>query len=223
MFLLLFISKSKSTVYELFSSKEILDNIPHKTLHFTVNGQGMDMFIGKQDDDGALLIMARNNKYLPFYRDKNGGIAVHFYGSLDRQKIPSPGTLMSMIEPLIGFVNNSSHSTKYVSLRLDKGFDANRFIDQSIHDSEDLPVYPTSLKVNTIQTAKFSIGHYKVQATKGAVALYYDSRLKSEGYKKMQEKDGLTLYQAGTRLFLLNVEEKESGYVSIITYTIKNK
>lgn len=220
-FLLFFISKSKSTVYDLFSSEGILDNIPHKALHFKVNGQDMDMLVGKQEDDGALLSMARNNKSLPFYRDKNGGLSVHVHGGIDKERLSSPGALMSTIEPIMGFVNG--HSTKYVSLKLDKGFDTNRFIDQSIHDSEDLPAYPSSVKINTIQAAKFSIGHYKAEATPDAVGRYYDSRLKSEGYKKVREEHGLTLYQAGTRLFLLNVEEKEAGYVSIITYTIKNK
>ncbi len=220
MLLLFFISKSKSTVYDLFSSEGILDNIPHKTLHFKVNGQSMDMLIGNQEDDGALLSMARNNKSLPFYRDKNGGLAVHFNGSIDRQKATSPVTLMSMIEPLMSFANNS-HSVKYVGLKLDKGFDINKFLDESVYDSEDLPVYPAAVKINTIQTTKFSIGHYKAEATPDAVRLYYDSRLQSENYKKVHGEHGLTLYQSGARLFLLDVEEKEAGYVSIITYAVK--
>ena len=217
---LFFVSKSKSTFYNLFSSEGIFDNMPHDTLHFKVNSQDMDMLVRNQDDNGALLSKVRNNKSLPFYRDKNGGLSVHVHGGIDKERLSSPGALMSMLEPLMGFVNG--HSAKYVSLRLDKGFDANGFLDTAIHDSEDLPAYPSAEKINTLQTKQFSIGHYKAQATTSAVLVYYDSRLKSQGYKKLREANGMALYQSTIRLMIVNVEE-EPNYVSIITYTVKNK
>lgn len=220
---LFFVAKGKSTVYELFSSEGILNSIPHQTTHYKVNGQNMDMIIGTQEDDGALLTMVRNDKSLPFYRDKNGGLAVHVNNDINRRDTTTPGALMSKIEPLMGFANDNNHSIKYVALKLDKGFDLNQFIDRNIHDSQDLPVYPSAVKINTIQAAKFSIGHYTAEATPDAVELYFDSRLQAEGYKKIRQEQGLTLYKTGTRLFLLNVEKKEAGHVSIITYAIKNK
>ena len=217
---LFFVSKSKSTLYDLFSSEGTFDNMPHDTLHFKVNGQDMDLLVRNQDDNGVLLSKVRNNKSLPFYRDKNGGLSVHVHGGIDKERLSSPGALMSMIEPFMGFVNG--HSTKYVSLRLDKEFDANRFLDTAVRDSEDLPVYPSAEKINILQTKQFCLGHYKAQATAGAVLVYYDSRLKSQGYKKLREANGMALYQSAIRLMIVNVEE-EADYVSIITYTVKNK
>ncbi len=217
---LFFVSKSKSTLYDLFSSEGVFANIPHKTLHFKVNGQDMDMLVRNQDDDGALLSKVRNNKSLPFYRDKNGGLSVLMHGGIDKGRLSSPGALMSTIEPIMGFVNG--HSTKYVSLKLDKGFDVNSFLDTGIHDSEDLPAYPSAEKINTMQTKQFSIGHYKAQATANAVLVYYDSRLKAQGYNKLREANGMAVYQSARRLLIVNVEE-ESNDVSIITYAVNNK
>ena len=217
---LFFVSKSKSTLYDLFSSEGTFDNMPHDTLHFKVNGQDMDLLVRNQNDYGALLSKVRNNKSLPFYRDKNGGLSVHVHGGIDKDRLSSPGALMSMIEPFMGFVNG--HSTKYVSLRLDKGFDASGFLDTAVRDSEDLPVYPSAEKINILQTKQFCLGHYKAQATASAVLVYYDSRLKSQGYKKLREANGMALYQSAMRLMIVNVEE-QADYVSIITYTVKNK
>lgn len=217
---LFFVAKGKSTIYDLFYSEGAFNGIPHETLHFKVNGQDMDMLIGKQDDDGALLSKVHTNKSLPFYRDRNGGLSVHVHGGVDKEMLSSPGALMSMIEPLIGFANG--HSTKYASLRLGSGFDANRFLDTDVHDSEDMPAYPSAEKITTVQAKRFSIGHYRAQATASAVFVYYDSRLKSQGYKKLREAHGMALYQSGRRLMIVNVEE-ESNYVSIITYTFKNR
>ena len=217
---LFLVSKSKSTFYDLFSPEGTFDNMPHNTLHFKVNGQDMDLLVRNQDDDGALLSKVRNNKSLPFYRDKNGGLSVHVRGGIDKESLSSPGALMSILEPFMGFVNK--HSTKYVSLRLDNKFDASEFLDTAVRDSEDLPAYPSAEKINTLQTKQFCLGHYKAQATASAVLVYYDSRLKSQGYKKLREANGMALYQSTMRLMIVNVEE-EPNYVSIITYTVKNK
>ncbi len=221
--LLFFVSIGRGTVYDLFSYRDILGSVAQEALHFKVNDQDMDMFIGKQDDGGALLTMARNDRSLPFYRDKNGGLAVHLHGQIGKASVSAPGTLMSMIEPLLGFNNGSNRTTKYVAVRLQKGFDINKFMDETVHDSKDLPVYPSAIKINTMQTMKFSLGHYKAEATMDAVKLYYNARLQSEGYKKVHEEKGLTAYQTRTQLCIVDVEEKEPGHVSIITYTVTNK
>ncbi len=220
LFFLFFTSKSKGTIYDFFSSEDTFYSIPRETLHFKVNGQDMDMHIRKQEDEGALLLKVRNNKSLPFYRDKNGGLAVYVHRGIDKKSSTLPGALMTTIEPFMGFVNKGS--TKYVSLRLGKGFDTNSFLNTDTHDSEDLPAYPSAEKINTIQTKQFSIGHYKAQATANAVLVYYDSRLKYRGYKKLREAHGMALYQSVRQLLIVNVEE-ESNYVSIITYVVKNK
>lgn len=219
---LLYVPKGETTVYDLFSQQSLFGTMPHKTLHFRVNGQDMDMIIGKQKDDGALLSSVRNNRYLPFYRDKNGGLAVHYRGRGEEENTVLPGALMSRIEPIMGFVNKEGHSTKYAGLRLDKRFDIKSFMEENAHDSEDLPVYPSAVKINTIQAEKFSIGHYRAQATANAVMVYYDSRLQSQGYKKLRTGQGIALYRSGNILLLVNAEEKED-YVSILTYAVKQK
>lgn len=217
---LLFGSNSKSTVYDLFSAGDVLNSMPHETLKVKVNGQDMTLVIGKQRDQGALLSNVRTYRFLPFYRDKNGGLSVHVNSGIDRNALMAPGSLMALIEPVLGFSNGSS--TTYASLRVQRGFDVQRFLDTSIHDSEDLPVYPSAEKINTIETKRFSIGHYKTQATVQAVLVYYDSRLRSSGYKKLREAQGMALYRSGARLMIINAEE-ESNYVSIITYAVKEQ
>lgn len=214
-------SVTKGTIYDLFQdANSFLGKIGTKIIHFKVNGQDMDMFVYTNDDNGALLSKMRNNRSLPFYRDKNGGIAVHVNAGLNKYTLASSGSLMSIIEPIMGFINNSS--TKYVSLKLNNGFNAIRFIDTNVYDSDDLPVYPSAQKINTIQTDRFAIGHYKAQATKNAVILYYDARLKSQGYKMIKENDGMRLYKFRSNMFIVNIEEK-ADYVYIITYMVKNK
>ncbi|MGC8685457.1 MAG: hypothetical protein ACP5QW_07690 [bacterium] len=213
-------SASKGTIYDLFKdTSSILNSMNPKVIHFKVNDQDMDMFVHTEEDRGALLSKLRNNKSLPFYRDKSGGLSVHA-GGLNKHVLASPGSLMAIIEPVMGFVNGSS--TKYVSLKLGNGFDAKRFMDTGIHDSDDFPVFPSAQRINTIKTEQFAIGHYKAQATAGAVLLYYDARLRAQGYRKLQQTHNMGLYQSSSNMFIVDVEEK-SSYVSIITYSAKNK
>ena len=211
----------KGTIYDLFSgANSLLDGPDDKRLHFKVNDQNMDMIIGSREDNGDLLSTARNNKSLPFYRDKNGGLSIHVNGGINKESISSPANLMAMIEPLMAFANGSS--TKYVSLKLDKGFDITSFLDVSTHDSKELFVYPSSERINTIQTSNFSIGHYRAQTTVGVVMNYYDSMLKSHGYKKLRQASDIALYRSTTQMIIVNVEAR-GNYVSIIVYSVKNK
>ena len=211
-------SNVRSTVYDLFSPEDELTDIPHESVQVTINGQEMEMLIGKKNDNGDMLSKVRSDRYLPFYRDRNGGLSVHVDRAAGREGMASPSGLMNAIEPVLAFANGSS--TKYVSLRVKHGFDAERFLDTAVHDSEDLPAYPSAEKVNTIQTKRFSIGHYTAQTTVAAVLVYYDSRLASLGYTKLRESHGMAMYRSDTRLLIVNAEE-ESNHVSIITYAVK--
>ncbi len=211
------------TVYDLFSGTQGLSGGTDRRIHFTVNGQGIDMIIGTRYDNGALLAAARNDTALPYYRNRRGGLAVHVAGSVDRAHVSSPGALLSMLRPVMGFVNGVTGSTRYVSLRLDRGFDINGFTDTDIHDTKDTPVYPSAVRIDTIRTDAYAIGHYRAQATPEAVMLYYASRLQSRGYKRLKEKPGLAVYRAGKTLMIVQADEEGGGYVSIITYACKDR
>ena len=214
------VSLSKSTIYDMVNLPT--KSLNQKIIHFKINGQSVDMFIAKNNDNGALLSKERGSYPLPFYRDRNGGLCVHFKG-IDKNHINKNGSLFALIEPVIGFNNLKSGSTQYVSIRSGNDFDPVAFLNDDQPDNNIIPRYPGSQKVNVIETKNMSIGHYNVFVTNiNAIMLFFNMKFRSMGYNRLRAEGNFIMYQ-GNSMYLTVYAKEEEGHVSIVTYAVKEK